>query len=104
MTTLKQIFNKIKSNRGSATVNTLAGGKIQVKSAYATHVGKRCFDLIFPNKSTGDIATLTDADLRIGWDHGKTQANMDSSVTAGVTGVHIYVVDDGTILGIVTNP
>ena len=40
-------------------------------------------------------------DLTIVWDHGNTIKEVNDTVTAGIPGLHFYVTDGGTLVGIV---
>lgn len=83
----KQIFPKIIDNCKKMEIPKNNDGVKKVQSNYSKHKSERLVDIIFKNQF--DINKISKGSITRVWDH---KTNDVKSITAGIKGLHIYVI------------
>lgn len=74
-------------------------GVLEIKKRYKKNYnGQQLFDLIFFDKF--EVDQIKKKDITKVWDHGNSITSVNNSVTAGISGIHIYTTNN-EIIGIV---
>jgi hypothetical protein len=95
------ILNKVKKSQYIYLDQT---GVKNVKQIYSNKYDKqKLYDLIFEDETIESLKSgnIQSSDLDIVWDHGNNKSEINHTLTAGLTGIHIYITTNGTIVGII---